>query len=61
MYLMKKYCDNSLTDIGLYFNRKDHTTVLHAIEKIEQLKLSDNLLSKSIKKLEDTILEQNSK
>lgn len=56
MYLMKKYCDNSLLDIGIFFNRKDHSTVIHAIEKIEQLKLSDQIFNQEIQNLENKIL-----
>lgn len=35
MYLSKKYTQKSLLEIATFFGRKDHTTVLHALEKIE--------------------------
>jgi chromosomal replication initiator protein len=35
MFLMKKLTDASLREIGTFFNRKDHTTVIHAIESVE--------------------------
>lgn len=57
MYLMKKYCEKSLLDIGLFFNRKDHTTVIHAVEKIEQLISCDEIFSQEIQSLETKILK----
>ena len=41
MYLSKKLTTRSLPEIGRKFGGRDHTTVIHAIKKIEQLK-SDN-------------------
>lgn len=35
MYLLKKYTQMTLKEIGEYFGGKDHTTVMHAIKKIE--------------------------
>jgi len=52
MYLMKKHTDLSLVDIGFFFKRKDHSTVIHAIEKIESFKLLDNKFSKDLEKIE---------
>ena len=36
MYLLRKELDLSLTEVGRYFSNRDHTTVMHAVEKIEQ-------------------------
>ncbi len=55
MYFMKKMTDKSLRDIGLFWCRKDHTTVLHAVEKIEQIKVKDNSLFKDLKNLEQEL------
>jgi chromosomal replication initiator protein len=38
MYFAKKYTNKSLPEIGKNFGGKDHTTVLHAVRKIEELK-----------------------
>lgn len=38
MYFMKKLTEKSLADIALFLKRKDHTTVIHAVQKIEQHK-----------------------
>ena len=37
MYLSKTLTPKSLTDIGKKFGKKDHTTVMHAIKKVEEL------------------------
>ena len=41
MYLIRTLLNLSLTEIGDYFGGKDHTTVMHAIEKVEDLKKTD--------------------
>lgn len=58
MYLMKKYCEKSLSDIGLFFNRKDHSTVIHAIEKIEQMINCDENFKQELQNLESKILNR---
>ncbi len=35
MYLIRKYTGIGFKEIGLYFGGKDHTTILHACQKIE--------------------------
>ena len=47
MYVCRKHTENSLQQIGLAFNKKDHTTVLHAQKKIEQM-LDNNQRVKNI-------------
>ncbi len=41
MYLSRELTDNSLPKIGADFGGKDHTTVIHAHEKIQQLMQTD--------------------
>lgn len=41
MYLAKSITTRSLPEIGRKFGGRDHTTVMHAVKKIEELKLSD--------------------
>ena len=41
MYLIRTLLNLSLTEIGEFFGGKDHTTVMHAIEKVENLQKTD--------------------
>jgi chromosomal replication initiator protein len=41
MYLAKRETDAPLTVIGSHFGGKHHTTVIHAIDRIEALRASD--------------------
>ena len=56
MYLMKKMTDKSLREIGIFLGRKDHSTVIHAFEKIEQTVKKDALFGSTLKALEEDIL-----
>ena len=42
MYLSKQLTARSLPEIGRKFGGRDHTTVMHAVRKIEELKSTDN-------------------
>jgi len=42
MYLAKQLTARSLPEIGRKFGGRDHTTVMHAVRKIEELKTSDS-------------------
>jgi len=46
MYLARELTDLSYPEIGQSFGARDHTTVLHACAKIEELKASDSALRK---------------
>lgn len=52
MYLIKKHLNKALTEIGKLFGKKDHTTVLNAVKKIENLKKKHLSLQKDLEKLE---------
>lgn len=41
MYLIKKFLDKSLVDIGNAFGGRDHTTVINSLEKVENLQGKD--------------------
>ena len=42
MYLAKQLTARSLPEIGRKFGGRDHTTVMHAVRKVEELKSCDN-------------------
>ncbi len=48
MYLARQLTHASLNEVGRAFGGKDHTTVLHAVEKIRALLLEDPKLHKAI-------------
>ena len=48
MYLSKQYTTNSLPDIGRKFSNRDHTTVIHAVKKIQELIDKDNEVKQNI-------------
>lgn len=48
MYLAKTLTSRSLPEIGRRFGGRDHTTVLHAIRKIDQLKQQDGALKEEL-------------
>ncbi|USS85956.1 chromosomal replication initiator protein DnaA [Fructilactobacillus cliffordii] len=55
MYLCRELTDNSLPKIGEAFGGKDHTTVIHAHEKITKMAASDADLQKQIADLKTEI------
>ena len=55
MYLSRELTNASLPQIGEEFGGKDHTTVIHAHEKIEAALLTNKKLQKDIKKLKDEL------
>jgi len=54
MYLCKKLTGVSLPQIGREFGNKHHTTVLHSINKIEQLRHTDKDMNRLIQTLIDS-------
>lgn len=56
MYLMKKMTSRSLREIGSFLGRKDHSTVIHAFDRVEENVQKDSKLRTTIKRLEEEIL-----
>src|SRR5688572_20102294 len=48
MYLARQLTHSSLSEVGRAFGGKDHTTVLHAVDKIQGLLLEDPKLRKTV-------------
>ncbi len=57
MYLAKVMTPRSLPEIGRRFGGRDHTTVLHAVRKIEDMSSKDQKLAREIELLKRLILE----
>lgn len=51
MYICRVYLDENLTKIGIKFGGKNHTTVMHAVDKIKKEILKDDTLNNIIQKM----------
>ena len=56
MFLMKKMTDKSLRDIGVFLGGRDHSTVVHALTKVQEQCESDTVFKGHLQQLEDDIL-----
>ena len=55
MYLAKNMTEASLPEIGRQFGNKHHTTVMHSIAKIDELRRNDKDLHRMLNKLQDLL------
>jgi chromosomal replication initiator protein len=55
MYLLRTELQNSFSSIGEVFNGRDHTTVLHAVEKIEREKETNEKIKADILHLKEVL------
>lgn len=51
MYLAKQLTSRSLPEIGRKFGGRDHTTVMHAVRKIDELRTGDNEFAEDVELL----------
>ncbi|KAJ03997.1 chromosomal replication initiator protein DnaA [Sulfitobacter mediterraneus] len=51
MYLCKQMTSRSLPEIGRRFGGRDHTTVMHGVRRIEELKQSDGQIAEDLEML----------
>ncbi len=58
MYLCRVMTDTSLPKIGAAFGGRDHTTVIHACEKVDKLRKEDSNFDTLLNQLEDNIRRQ---
>jgi len=61
MYICREMTDFSTTEIGEAFGGRDHTTVMHSIDKIQGLLITDPSLDSTIENLKCKIKELNAK
>ena len=57
MYLAKVLTPRSLPEIGRRFGGRDHTTVLHAVRKIEALAKADGKLNEEVDLLKRMLVD----
>ena len=55
MYLAKKYTKNSLKEIGRHFGNKDHSTVIHSIQVVDNLLEVDKKFREDLEELKKRI------
>ena len=55
MYICRVYLDENLTKIGIQFGGKNHTTVMHAVDKIKNEIIKDDHLNGEIQKMVNEI------
>ena len=51
MYICRTYLNENLTKIGIQFGGKNHTTVMHAVDKIKKEIIKDDILNSEIQKI----------
>ena len=51
MYLCKQLTSRSLPEIGRRFGGRDHTTVMHGVKRIEELKIQDGQIAEDLEML----------
>lgn len=56
MYILKEDLNLPLVEIGKWFSGRDHTTVLHAVNKIEDQILKDSAIQRDISALRMTLV-----
>jgi chromosomal replication initiator protein len=55
MFMSHKILKLTLEEIGLYFDKRDHSTVIHGIKKIDELIKKDSSLSQKIYEIESNL------
>jgi chromosomal replication initiator protein len=55
MYICKQLTKHSYPEIGRAFGGKHHTTVMHSVEKIESLVLTDSNLRKRVREISEIV------
>jgi len=56
MYLMKDMTSNPLADIARYFNKKDHSTVVYAVQKVQQMTMDDYSFKQKLQNIKGELL-----
>ena len=51
MYFSKDFTNNSLKSIGFHFGGRDHSTVIHAVQSVNDMIDTDNIFRKNIEEI----------
>jgi chromosomal replication initiator protein len=55
MYLIRKYTGIGFKEIGVYFGGKDHTTIMHACNKIEKGMETDRSIREAVEAIQNLL------
>ncbi|KPP83484.1 MAG: chromosomal replication initiator protein DnaA [Rhodobacteraceae bacterium HLUCCO07] len=55
MYLCKQLTSRSLPEIGRHFGGRDHTTIMHGVRRIEELRAQDGQIAEDLELLRRTL------
>ena len=55
MYLIRRMTNLSLKDIGKAFGNRDHSTVMHSLDKVETQMRSDPAFAETVKEITTNI------
>jgi len=55
MYLCRDIIGTSLSNIGVYFGGRDHTTVIHAVKTIDKKRTKDDRIENTINSLKQEL------
>ena len=55
MYLSRKIVKSTQQEVGLFYGGRDHTSVIHAVNKIEQQIKTDTYLSNTILEIQNLL------
>jgi len=59
MYMLRKHTDLNYVDIAHLLNRKDHTTIMHGVEKIESdIIAGENSINSHLSEIKDLIFKK---
>jgi len=58
MYLCKQLTQRSLPEIGRRFGGRDHTTIMHGVKRIEELRGKDSQIAEDLELLRRSLEEQ---
>ncbi len=59
MYLARRHTSHSLQEIGGYLGGKDHSSVLYALKKVEEMKMKEPGFKETLEKIERDLLGNN--